>query len=56
MLMNEGRHPYTNETIIPEEVIDHVAYGRSVSHGKPEFPEYVSCIVCTVSAYNLIGL
>ncbi|KAF9471387.1 beta-lactamase/transpeptidase-like protein [Pholiota conissans] len=39
MLLNKGRHPYTNQTIIPEEVIDHVAYGRSVSHGKPEFPE-----------------
>ncbi|KIM36480.1 hypothetical protein M413DRAFT_449178 [Hebeloma cylindrosporum] len=39
MLSNKGRHPYTNETIIPEEIVEHVAYGRSVSHGKPEFPE-----------------
>ncbi|KAF8177235.1 beta-lactamase/transpeptidase-like protein [Pholiota molesta] len=39
MLLNKGRHPYTNVTIIPEEVVEHVAYGRSVSHGKPEFPE-----------------
>ena len=42
MLLNKGRHPYTNETIIPEEVVEHVAYGRSVSHGKPQFPELVS--------------
>jgi hypothetical protein len=42
MLLNKGRHPYMNETIVPEEVVEHVAYGRSVSHGKPEFPELVS--------------
>ena len=42
MLLNKGRHPYTNETIVPEEVVEHVAYGRSVSHGKPPFPELVS--------------
>ena len=41
MLLNKGRHPYTNETIIPEEVVEHVAYGRSVSQGKPEYPELV---------------
>ncbi|KDR69231.1 hypothetical protein GALMADRAFT_256069 [Galerina marginata CBS 339.88] len=39
MLLNDGRHPYTNETIIPADVVEHVAYGRSVSHGKPDFPE-----------------
>jgi hypothetical protein len=42
MLLNKGRHPYTNETIIPEEIVEHVAYGRAVSKGKPEFPELVS--------------
>jgi len=41
MLMNNGRHPYTNAIIIPPEVVEHVAYGRSVSLGKPEFPELV---------------
>lgn len=41
-LMNKGRHPYTNATIIPEEILEHVAHGRSVSHGKPQFPEFVS--------------
>jgi len=42
MLLNKGRHPYMNETIIPEDVVEHVAYGQSVSNGKPDFPELVS--------------
>ena len=42
MLLNKGRHPYTNVTIIPEEIVEHVAYGRSILQGKPEFPELVS--------------
>ena len=42
MLLNKGRHPYTNETIIPEEAVEHVAYGRTVSQGKAEYPELVS--------------
>jgi len=42
MLLNKGRHPYTNETIIPEEVVEHGAYSRSVMHGKPQFPVLVS--------------
>ncbi|PPR01447.1 hypothetical protein CVT26_015080 [Gymnopilus dilepis] len=40
MLLNNGRHPYTNETVIPSEIVEHVAHGRSVSHGKPEYPEW----------------
>ena len=36
-MLNKGRHLYTNEFIIPEEVVDHVAYGRSISHGEPQF-------------------
>ncbi|KAF4615106.1 hypothetical protein D9613_013016 [Agrocybe pediades] len=39
MLMIEGRHPITNKTIVPEEVIKHVTHGVSVSKGVPEFPE-----------------
>ncbi|KAF9545225.1 beta-lactamase/transpeptidase-like protein [Agrocybe pediades] len=39
MLMIEGRHPITNKTIVPEEVIKHVTHGASVSKGVPEFPE-----------------
>ncbi|KAH9484585.1 Protein flp [Psilocybe cubensis] len=39
MLLNGGRHPFTNETVIPQEVVEHVAHGRSVSHGKPQYPE-----------------
>ena len=57
MLLNKGRHPYTNETIIPEEVVEHVAYGRSVSNGKPEFPELVRTytrLTCVVFKCPLI--
>ncbi|KAF8163798.1 beta-lactamase/transpeptidase-like protein [Crassisporium funariophilum] len=39
MLLNDGRHPYTNKTVVPAEVVQHVAYGRTVTAGKPEFPE-----------------
>jgi len=39
MLLNNGHHPYTNESIIPSDVVEHVAYGRSVSRGQPRFPE-----------------
>ena len=42
MLLSKGRHPYTKETIIPEEVVEYVGYGRSVLYGKPQFPELVS--------------
>jgi len=41
MLINNGRHPFTNKTIVPEEVVKHAAYGRSVSNGEPEFAETV---------------
>ena len=41
-VVEQGRHPYTNETIIPEEVVEYVGYGRSVLYGKPQFPELVS--------------
>ncbi|KAJ7839007.1 beta-lactamase/transpeptidase-like protein, partial [Mycena olivaceomarginata] len=39
MLLNGGRHPRTNATIIPEDVVEHVALGVSVSLKKAEFPE-----------------
>ena len=46
MLLNNGHDPYTNESIIPSDVVEHVAYGRSVSQGKPKFPELVcKCFV-----------
>jgi hypothetical protein len=41
MLLNGGRHPRTNATIIPEDVVEHVALGVSVSLKKAEFPETV---------------
>ena len=34
-VVEQGRHPYTNETIIPEEVVEHVAYGRPYRSGNP---------------------
>nr|GAT61300.1 predicted protein [Mycena chlorophos] len=39
MLLNDGRHPLTNETVIPADVVEHVALGYSVSLEKAEFPE-----------------
>jgi hypothetical protein len=31
----------TNETVVPEDVVEHVALGVSVSLGKAEYPELV---------------
>lgn len=42
MLLNKGRHPITNETVIPEDVVDHVATGLTVSDGKAPHPELAS--------------
>ncbi|KAF7320624.1 Beta-lactamase domain-containing protein [Mycena chlorophos] len=39
MLLNDGRHPFTNETVVPADVVEHVALGYSVSLEKAEFPE-----------------
>ncbi|KAF8199251.1 beta-lactamase/transpeptidase-like protein [Mycena galopus ATCC 62051] len=39
MLLNNGRHPRTNSTVVPEDVVEHVALGVSVSLKKAEFPE-----------------
>ncbi|KAJ6471352.1 beta-lactamase/transpeptidase-like protein [Mycena sanguinolenta] len=39
MLLNGGRHPTTNVTVIPDDVVEHVALGASVSLKKAEFPE-----------------
>ncbi|KAF7312965.1 F-box domain-containing protein [Mycena kentingensis (nom. inval.)] len=39
MLLNEGRHPFTNASVIPADVVEHVALGASVSLEKAEFPE-----------------
>ncbi|PPQ81653.1 hypothetical protein CVT24_002831 [Panaeolus cyanescens] len=39
MLLNKGRHPYTNHAIVPEDVIERVAHGISVSAGQPPYPE-----------------
>ncbi|KAJ7153859.1 hypothetical protein C8R43DRAFT_885278 [Mycena crocata] len=39
MLLNNGRHPTTNATVILEDVVEHAALGVSVSLKKAEFPE-----------------
>ncbi|KAF8188844.1 beta-lactamase/transpeptidase-like protein [Mycena galopus ATCC 62051] len=39
MLLNKGRHPITNETVVPEDVVEHVALGVSVARGKAAYPE-----------------
>ncbi|KAJ7065138.1 beta-lactamase/transpeptidase-like protein [Mycena belliarum] len=39
MLLNDGRHPATNATVIPADVVEHVALGASVSLKKAEYPE-----------------
>ncbi|KAJ7833067.1 beta-lactamase/transpeptidase-like protein [Mycena leptocephala] len=39
MLLNKGRHPTTNETVVPEDVVEHVALGVSVARGKATYPE-----------------
>ncbi|KAJ7510678.1 beta-lactamase/transpeptidase-like protein, partial [Mycena galericulata] len=39
MLLNNGRHPETNATVIPADVVEHVALGVSVSLKKAEYPE-----------------
>ncbi|KAH6885585.1 beta-lactamase/transpeptidase-like protein [Coprinopsis sp. MPI-PUGE-AT-0042] len=39
MLLNNGRHPYTNDVVVPVEVLDFVSTGLVVVYGAPDFPE-----------------
>ncbi|KAH6904352.1 beta-lactamase/transpeptidase-like protein [Coprinopsis sp. MPI-PUGE-AT-0042] len=39
MLLNDGRHPNTNEVVVPADVLDFVSTGLVATQGKPEFPE-----------------
>ncbi|KAH6904354.1 beta-lactamase/transpeptidase-like protein, partial [Coprinopsis sp. MPI-PUGE-AT-0042] len=39
MLLNDGRHPYTNDVVVPYDVLEFVTTGLVATHGKPEFPE-----------------
>ena len=41
MLLNGGRHPFTNVTIVPQEVVQHVAAGVSIQTDQPDYPEKV---------------
>lgn len=45
MLLNNSRHPTTNITVVPKDVLAIVSRGRAVSHGEPEFPEVVRILV-----------
>ncbi|KAF5346705.1 hypothetical protein D9756_010345 [Leucocoprinus leucothites] len=39
MLLNEGKHPYTDEQVIPSHVVEHAATGVTVTEGKASYPE-----------------
>ncbi|KAH6904353.1 beta-lactamase/transpeptidase-like protein [Coprinopsis sp. MPI-PUGE-AT-0042] len=39
MLLNDGRHPYTNEVVVPSDVLEFVSTGLVATQGKPEFHE-----------------
>ncbi|KAJ7092895.1 beta-lactamase/transpeptidase-like protein [Mycena belliarum] len=56
MLLNNGRHPYTNETVVPEDVVEHVAFGVSVARGKAAFPELSPTVYgCGQDRYSYRG-
>ncbi|PFH48917.1 hypothetical protein AMATHDRAFT_148822 [Amanita thiersii Skay4041] len=41
MLLNKGRHPETDRTVIPEDVVEHIATGVTVPDGRALYPEFV---------------
>lgn len=41
MLLNNGRHPSTNETIVPEGVLEHVNRGFTIAEAQASYPELV---------------
>jgi hypothetical protein len=45
MLLDNGKHPYTNEQVVPSHVVEHVATGATVGNGKAPFPELVGSFV-----------
>ena len=45
MLLNNGRHPTTNVTVVPEDVLALVSRGRTVGRGVSDFPEVVRPLV-----------
>lgn len=42
MLLGNGQHPFTNSTIVPNNLVKHVAEGVSVVDGTTSYPELVS--------------
>ena len=53
MLLNEGKHPYTNKTVIPKKVVEYVTTGRMVMVGKGDFPDTVSLSPLGTSLFSL---
>ncbi|PFH51759.1 hypothetical protein AMATHDRAFT_2852 [Amanita thiersii Skay4041] len=39
MLLNNGRHPETNEVVVPEAVVEHVATGMTIYQSRASYPE-----------------
>ncbi|KAJ4465720.1 beta-lactamase/transpeptidase-like protein [Lentinula lateritia] len=39
MLLGNGKHPFTNVTVVPEKLIQHIAEGVAVIDGTPSYPE-----------------
>ncbi|PFH47488.1 hypothetical protein AMATHDRAFT_42916 [Amanita thiersii Skay4041] len=56
MLLNKGRHPETNETIVPEDIIEHVATGVTVQEARSAYPEISPKVYgCAQSRYSYRG-
>ncbi|KAJ3885239.1 beta-lactamase/transpeptidase-like protein [Lentinula edodes] len=44
MLLGNGKHPFTNATVVPKKLIQHVAEGVAVIDGTPSYPELSASI------------
>jgi len=53
MLLNGGRHPFTNATVVPEDVVQHVSTGTSIKIGRPDYPEKVGCMQAVSALFKL---
>lgn len=51
MLLVLGKHPYQGQQIVPTEVVNHAATGRSIVAGKASFPEMVKFITSYAAGY-----
>ncbi|PFH47486.1 hypothetical protein AMATHDRAFT_67688 [Amanita thiersii Skay4041] len=56
MLLNTGRHPETNETVVPEHVVEHVGTGVTVLPGRTSYPEFSPTVYgCGQARYSYRG-